>query len=115
MRGFTESLRQEMIIAKYPVKVTCVHPGGIKTAIARNATVSGGHDQKSTAALFDKYLARMTSEDAADVIIKGVKKNKARVLVGADAIALDLWVRVVASKYQWFMGKATGYLMAKAH
>ncbi|MBM4591776.1 SDR family NAD(P)-dependent oxidoreductase, partial [Rhodococcus hoagii] len=36
VRGFTESLRQEMLIAKHPVKVTCVHPGGIKTAIARN-------------------------------------------------------------------------------
>ena len=37
VRGFTESLRQEMLIAGHPVRVTCVHPGGIKTAIARNA------------------------------------------------------------------------------
>ena len=36
VRGFTEALRQEMIVAGHPVKVTCVHPGGIKTAIARN-------------------------------------------------------------------------------
>ena len=41
VRGFTEALNQEMIVAKHPVKVTCVHPGGIKTAIARNATTSG--------------------------------------------------------------------------
>ena len=44
VRGFTEALRQEMLIAKYPVKVTCVHPGGIKTAVARNATVADGED-----------------------------------------------------------------------
>ncbi|MGH9207769.1 MAG: SDR family NAD(P)-dependent oxidoreductase, partial [Acidimicrobiales bacterium] len=37
VRGFTEALRQEMALAKHPVKVTTVHPGGIKTAIARNA------------------------------------------------------------------------------
>ncbi len=37
VRGFTESLRQEMIIAGHPVQVTCVHPGGIKTAIVRNS------------------------------------------------------------------------------
>ena len=42
VRGFTEALRQEMIIAGHPVKVTCVHPGGIKTAIVRNAAVGGG-------------------------------------------------------------------------
>ncbi|MGP3708731.1 SDR family NAD(P)-dependent oxidoreductase [Gordonia paraffinivorans] len=114
VRGFTEALRQEMIIAKHPVKVTCVHPGGIKTAIARNATVSGDHDQKATAAFFDKYLARMPSEDAADVIINGVKKNKARVLVGADAVVLDLAVRLVASKYQWVAAKATSWALSKA-
>lgn len=38
VRGFTEALRQEMLVARHPVKVTCVHPGGIKTAVARNAT-----------------------------------------------------------------------------
>ncbi|MFT4396529.1 SDR family NAD(P)-dependent oxidoreductase [Gordonia lacunae] len=114
VRGFTEALRQEMIVAKHPVQVSCVHPGGIKTAIARNATVSGDHDQKATAALFDRYLARMTSEDAADVIIEGVRKNKARILVGTDAKILDLAVRLVASKYQWVSAKLTGWAMSKA-
>ncbi|HJQ43600.1 MAG TPA: SDR family NAD(P)-dependent oxidoreductase, partial [Jatrophihabitantaceae bacterium] len=45
VRGFTEALRQEMIAAGHPVRVTCVHPGGIKTAIARNAGVVAGQDQ----------------------------------------------------------------------
>ncbi|MFE0749830.1 SDR family NAD(P)-dependent oxidoreductase [Gordonia sp. NPDC058843] len=114
VRGFTEALRQEMIIAKYPVQVSCVHPGGIKTAIARNATMSGDHDQKATAAFFDRYLARMSSEDAADVIISGVRKNKARILVGADAKILDLAVRLVASKYQGVSARITGWVMSKA-
>src|SRR4029078_758821 len=45
VRGFTEALRQEMLIAGHPVKVTCVHPGGIKTAIARHAAAAEGLDQ----------------------------------------------------------------------
>ncbi|MFW0797468.1 SDR family oxidoreductase [Gordonia sp. CPCC 205515] len=114
VRGFTEALNQEMIVAKHPVKVTCVHPGGIKTAIARNATASGDNDQQKSAEFFDRYLARMSSEDAADVIIGGVRKNRARVLVGTDAKLLDLWVRIVASGYQGIVARVTGWALSKA-
>ena len=107
VRGFTEALNQEMLIAKHPVRVTCVHPGGIKTAIARNATVAEDYNQANFAQFFDKYLARTSASSAADTIIKGVKKNKARVLIGADAIVLDVWVRLVASKYQGVVAGVT--------
>ncbi len=56
VRGFTEALRQEMLVAKHPVKVTCVHPGGIKTAVARNATVAEGQDAQGFTEFFDKYM-----------------------------------------------------------
>ena len=45
VRGLTEALREEMLIAGHPVGVTGVHPGGIKTAIARNARVSASEDK----------------------------------------------------------------------
>ena len=45
VRGMTEALREEMLIAGHPVGVTAVHPGGIKTAIARNARVSAKEEQ----------------------------------------------------------------------
>ena len=64
VRGFTEALRQEMKLAGHPVEVTCVHPGGIKTAIARNAGAVDGADAAALAAIFDKRLAK-TSADAA--------------------------------------------------
>ena len=54
VRGFTESLREEMLAGKRPVKVTCVHPGGIKTAVARNATVNNGDDAQALADFFDQ-------------------------------------------------------------
>jgi NADP-dependent 3-hydroxy acid dehydrogenase YdfG len=100
VRGFTEALRQEMILAKHPVKVTTVHPGGIKTAIARNATAAEGLDQASLAKAFDTKLARTSPERAAQIILDAVRKNRARVLVGADAKILDLVVRVTGSGYQ---------------
>jgi NADP-dependent 3-hydroxy acid dehydrogenase YdfG len=100
VRGFTEALRQEMTLAKHPVKVTTVHPGGIKTAIARNATAAEGLDAKELAEAFDKKLANTTPQRAATVILEAVRKNKARVLVGPDAKILDIIVRVTGSGYQ---------------
>ncbi|QCQ90337.1 SDR family NAD(P)-dependent oxidoreductase [Rhodococcus sp. SGAir0479] len=115
VRGFTESLRQEMLIAKHPVQVTCVHPGGIKTAIARNAAVPDGDDQVTFAQFFDKRLARTTPEDAAKTIVNGVRKNKARVLIGADAKFLDAWVRIVGPSYQRVVATVTARVLPKAH
>ena len=92
VRGFTESLRQEMILNKRPVKVLCVHPGGVKTNIARKAEQVEGLDHDHLAKQFDK-LARTSPAKAANVILRAVEKNKARVLIGADAWVLDKFVR----------------------
>ena len=99
VRGFTESLRQEMLINKRPVKVTCVHPGGIKTNIARNATSADGRDNDGLAESFDK-IARTSPAKAANVILRGVEKGKPRVLIGADAVLLDAFVRLTGARYQ---------------
>jgi NADP-dependent 3-hydroxy acid dehydrogenase YdfG len=100
VRGFTEALRQEMTLNGHPVKVTSVHPGGIKTAIARNGTAAEGVDAEAQAKLFDKRLASTSPQRAAEIILDAVHKNKARVLVGPDAVVLDLIVRVTGSGYQ---------------
>jgi len=100
VRGFTEALRQEMLIAGHPVQVTCVHPGGIKTAIARNARATSSHDQAGVAAHFDRKLAKTSPERAAEVIWDGVLHDRPRVLVGTDAKVLDAFVRVVGARYQ---------------
>ncbi|MGQ0573383.1 MAG: SDR family NAD(P)-dependent oxidoreductase [Pseudonocardia sp.] len=100
VRGFTEALRQEMLIAKHPVRVTCVHPGGVRTGIARNAARGEGFTDGAAMERFERTMLRMTPEDAAATILSGVRRNRARVLVGNDARVLDLVVRVVASGYQ---------------
>ena len=99
VRGFTEALRQEMLTTKRPVKVTCVHPGGIKTNIARNADQSDGRDHDELSKEFDK-LARMSPEKAARIILRGVERGRARVLIGIDAYFLDAFVRVAGPAYQ---------------
>ncbi len=106
VRGFTEALRQEMAIADNGVSVTCVHPGGVKTAIARNAASAGATDQQRSAEFFDKHLAKTTAEQAAAIIVDGIRKDRARVLVGTDAKLLDLLVRVTGSGYQRLVTKA---------
>jgi NAD(P)-dependent dehydrogenase (short-subunit alcohol dehydrogenase family) len=100
VRGFTEALRQEMLVGHQPVEVTCVHPGGIKTAIARNAGAAAGLDAKEMAEYFDSKLARLSPDAAARTIVSAITGNRPRSLVGLDAKALDLLVRVLGSGYQ---------------
>lgn len=113
VRGFSEALRIELLISKAPVKMTVVHPGGIKTAIARNATVAENYDQQSVAKFFDAKLAKTTPDQAAKTILKGVEKGKGRVLIGSDAIALDLFQRITGSKYQRVVATIANRVMPK--
>ena len=100
VRGMTEALREEMLIAGHKVGVTAVHPGGIKTAIARSARVSAKEDAAATAKLFDEVLARTTPEKAAEVIVNGILKNQARVLIGLDAHIVHNFGKYTGSRYQ---------------
>jgi len=115
VRGFTEALRQEMVLAGHPVKVTCVHPGGIKTAIARNMETVEGVDKVELAQTFDKKLASTSPQKAARIILEAVRKNKARVLVGPDATALDLIVRATGSGYQRLFSTVMSRMVPNAH
>ncbi|HEY5858112.1 MAG TPA: SDR family NAD(P)-dependent oxidoreductase [Aldersonia sp.] len=99
VRGFTEALRQEMLGTGTPVAVTCVHPGGIKTNIARNSAIAGV-EAVEVNNKFEETFFRMTAERAAQIILKGVRKRKARVHVGMDAVAMDLLSRVAGPHYQ---------------
>ena len=115
VRGFTEALRQEMELAGHPVKVTTVHPGGIKTNIVRNMSAVDTVDTAKLMKTFDKRLANTTPEQAARIILDGVRKNRARVLVGPDAKALDLIVRITGSGYQRLFSSVISRLVPEAH
>ena len=100
VRGFSESLREELLVAGHPVGVTVVHPGGVKTAIVRSSRVSAHEDHDELARTFDERLARMPPERAAEIILRGVLRGKPRVLVGLDAHALHQFARIVGARYQ---------------
>jgi len=106
VRGFTEALHQEMLVAKHPVKVTCVHPGGIKTAVARNATVANDQNAQTFAEFFDKRLALHSPEMAAETIIDGVRQGRPRVVIGWEAKALDVLARIIGPSYQRIIAAA---------
>ena len=105
VRGFTEALREELDMTHSPVSATCVHPGGIKTNIARDARFDqsmsslGVVDAERSKRTFEKMF-RVTAEDAAETILSGVERNARRVLIGSDAVALDLLQRFLPSSYQ---------------
>jgi NAD(P)-dependent dehydrogenase (short-subunit alcohol dehydrogenase family) len=100
VRGFTEALREEMLVARHPVAVTCVHPGGVRTGISRNGRKTPSQDSAAIDTFFDSRLARSSAEKAAEVILSGALAGKARVLVGADAHALHHFAKLAGSRYQ---------------
>jgi butyryl-CoA dehydrogenase len=104
VRGFTDTLRMELEIEKANVSVTTVHPGGIKTNIARNARMDAsvrdlaGDPDK---AVRDFERAFITSpEKAAAQILTAIRRDRRRALIGPDAKAIDLVSRLPAVLYQ---------------
>lgn len=102
VRGFTEALRQEMHGTQ--VSVSCIHPGGIKTSITRNAR----HHHRPGKTFprdrvieeFDRRLARTTPRQAAEIIVRGMQKKERRILVGLDARILDWLQRAFPLGYE---------------
>lgn len=113
VRGFTEALREEMLIDGHKVGVTAVHPGGIKTAVARNARMSAKDNKEQVAKFFDEKLARMEPEKAAEIIVKAILKNQARVLVGLDAHLIHNFGKFTGSRYQDIIALGAKFAMPK--
>ncbi|MEX0426705.1 SDR family NAD(P)-dependent oxidoreductase [Nocardioides sp. DS6] len=111
VRGFTEALREEILIDGHKVGVTAVHPGGIKTSVARSARYSAKDDASASAKFFDEKLAKMPPEKAAQIIVKGILKNQARVLVGLDAHVIHNFGKFTGSRYQDLVALGARYVM----
>jgi hypothetical protein len=86
--------------------VTCVFPGGVRTSIARTAAAAPGVDLGEVADSFDRRIARTDPAEAARVILRGVERGRARVLVGPDARVVDAVTRLLGPAYQWLLPAA---------
>ena len=102
VRGFTESLKMEAMLEFPHVNIMCVHPGGIKTNIARDSkknTVDFTHEEnKANEKKYEKAFIT-TPEDAAKTIINGILKNKQRVVIGKDGKQLSWLTRLFPTRY----------------
>ncbi|MBX3225943.1 MAG: SDR family NAD(P)-dependent oxidoreductase [Labilithrix sp.] len=118
VRGFTEALRIELEITGAPVSATCVHPGGIKTNIARASKMHpsmadlGVTDPELSRREFEKAF-RVTADDAAEQILRGVQRNARRVLIGTDARLLDVFQRLLPGTYHGVLARITRRVLAK--
>jgi short-subunit dehydrogenase len=110
VRGFTESLRGELLGTN--VHVLTVYPGGIKTAIARSSRVARAADpalaEKSTQT-FEERLLTTPPETMAAAIVDGIKKKRDRVVAGAQAPRIDVLMRIFPARAaRWFASRARG-------
>jgi len=104
VRGFTDALRLELEMEGAGVSCTTVHPGGIKTNIARNARIDASvasltGDPDAARSNFDK-VALTSPEKAARQILAAVEHDRRRALIGPDAKVFDFVSRLPAGLYQ---------------
>lgn len=99
IRGYSEVLRHELLGS--PVSLTVVHPGGIRTPIARSARLSQGVDPEEAKKLLGQFetMLRTPPEEAARVILGAVERRDGRVLIGGDAKLLDRIQRLFPMTY----------------
>jgi NAD(P)-dependent dehydrogenase (short-subunit alcohol dehydrogenase family) len=99
VRGFAEALRHEL--ERTNVRVSTVHPGGVRTGIARSARVGANADPSKGERERQRFerLAITTPERAAERIVGGMLRGEPRILVGRDASQIDLIQRVLPARY----------------
>lgn len=112
LRGFTESLRAEL--RETNVSVSSVHPGGIKTNIVRNSKIGAGTPQewKQQGVKFFDKVAKTTPEEAAEVIVQGIKNENPRILIGKDAVGISIFSRLFPRRYLTVIERLAGHKMS---
>ncbi|WP_127784514.1 SDR family NAD(P)-dependent oxidoreductase [Rhodococcus sp. X156] len=99
IRGFTEALRMELLADQVPVQVSLVHPGGVRSNIAENARVTASENKMESAKAFNK-IAMTTPQGAARSIMRGLEREKPRILVGPDSRVIAALPRLLGARYQ---------------
>jgi NAD(P)-dependent dehydrogenase (short-subunit alcohol dehydrogenase family) len=100
VKGFTEALITDLRCNAPHVKVSLVMPGHVGTSIVENSLRHGvGEVSSQATAMVEQFSkefrerAPVTAAEAATIILDGVRAERWRILVGADAHALDEAVR----------------------
>ena len=100
VRGFSESLRHEL--EDGPVGVTVVHPGGVATAISRNARIAQAADADALAVRsrhFERRFLKTPPDEVGEAIARAVERRRPRLLVADGARAGTLLQRLMPVRY----------------
>jgi short-subunit dehydrogenase len=92
VRGFSEALRAEL--SGSTIGVTSVHPGGVATSIVRDARVAERGFEGLHQSTVRRFKHMLPPEKAARAIVKGIRKNSARVLITREAYLIDVLKRL---------------------
>jgi NAD(P)-dependent dehydrogenase (short-subunit alcohol dehydrogenase family) len=106
VRGFSNALRHEL--AGGTVAVTVVHPGGVATSIATSARIPANAppDEVERGRKVMQKLLRMPPQEAGEIIVRGIERRQARVIVGKDAKFVALLERLAPVGYWNVLKKA---------
>ncbi|MBQ0729324.1 MAG: SDR family NAD(P)-dependent oxidoreductase [Oleispira antarctica] len=104
VRGFSESLMVEL--ADTPISVHLVHPGGIKTNIAK--------DSKNGAEFEEKYL-KTSPLTAVRIVIDGIKTGKQRMVFGHQSSLLRFLTLLPLKLRNWILNREMSDLRDPEH
>ena len=115
VRGFTESLRHELVDTN--IAVSCVHPGGVATNIVKDGRIGAQSDTglKEQSVELHAKVSRTTADEAAETIVRGIKRRSKRILVGTDARIIDVMQRALPVNHISVMDRLSGRQLSKLH
>ena len=109
VRGFSEAIAAEL--SDSTVRVMSVHPGGIRTNIAKDTRVSErmASRHEKVVALFERRA--MLPEKCAELIVAAMRKGKSRLLVAPEAYIADAIKRLFPALPQRWVAAARKALL----
>jgi len=95
VKGFTEALITDFRVNAPHLRAAVVMPGWVGTSIVLNSARFHGCADGGLPAVGEEFRdnAPVSSAEAATTILEAVKHGEWRILIGADAVALDERVR----------------------
>ena len=114
VRGYSESLRAELL--RTNVRVVTVHPAGVATAIARSSRIAGSASAEAAekeSRAFEKFFLTMPPEEAAAIILRGIEHKHDRVLVGREAVRIDILNRLLGPRASRMFASRINFNLAR--
>ncbi len=102
VRGYSEALRHELEAEGSSVRMTLLHPGGVRTGIATSARLPASESAQEIKLQQKSWqrALRLSPEAAAQRILLGIERREPRVLVGDDAVVAS-WVQRLFPVTYW--------------